>query len=220
MKLYGSFGSPYVARVVLFARLKGLDLVPESPPGGNIKSAEFLALNPIGKIPVLDIDGFGLPESEVICEYLDDAYPDHRVIPSLAIDAARARLLARFYDLYIYPHVSSLYKQMNPATRDAAAVGAATDGLTNTFGYIEHYLSDGPFAVGGTATSAECALLPGFTTLKQTVIPTFGLADPTVGNGKIARWWRACGDHTICGPFMKEYAAAFAELLKMFAARR
>jgi glutathione S-transferase len=219
MKLYGSFGSPFVARVVLFARLKGLDLVPEAPPGGNLKSPEFLALNPIGKIPVLNIDGFGLPESEVICEYLEDAHPSNPVIPALPVDAARARLLSRFYDLYIYPQVSVLYKNMNPATRDPAAVTAALDSLNKTFGYIEHYLGVGPFAVGAAPTSAECALLPAFITLKQTIIPAFGLADPTQGNGKIALWWQACGNHAVCGPFMKEYAEAFASLLKMLTRR-
>ena len=220
MKLYGSLGSPYVARVVLFARLKGLTLTPEAPPGGGIKSPEFLALNPIGKMPVLDIDGFGLPESEVICEYLDDAHPANRVIPKDPVSAARSRLLSRFYDLYIYPQVSALYKQMNPTTRDGSAVAAATDGLNKVFGYIDHYLVNAPYAVGANPSSAECALIPAFTTLKQTVVPMFGLADPTQGHGKIAAWWKACAEHPICGPFMKEYADAYAALLKMLAARR
>jgi glutathione S-transferase len=220
MKLYGSFGSPYVARVVLCARLKGQTLTPEAAPGGGIKSPEFLALNPMGKMPVLDIDGVGLPESEVICEYLDASQPGARVIPSNALEAARARLLSRFYDVYIYPQTSALYRHLNPSTRDAAAVATATDNLNKVFGYIEHFLSDGPFAVGNTPSLAECGLLPAFTTLKQTIFPTFGVADPTQGSGKLARWWQACSDHPICGPFMKEYAIAYAELLKMLAARR
>jgi len=49
MKLYGSLASPYVARVVLFSRLKGFDLEPQLPEGG-IKSAAYLAMNPMGKI--------------------------------------------------------------------------------------------------------------------------------------------------------------------------
>ena len=34
MKLYGALASPYVARVAMFASLKGIDLPMESPPGG------------------------------------------------------------------------------------------------------------------------------------------------------------------------------------------
>jgi glutathione S-transferase len=220
MKLYGMLASPYVARVVLFARLKGLDLTPQSPPGGNIKSAEFLALSPIGKMPVLDVDGVGLPESEIICEYLEDAYPARPVIPSQPLDAARARLLARFYDLYVYPQVAALYKHVNPSTRDATAVAAATDALNKAFGYIEHFMGSGPFAVGAAPSLAECALLPGLANIRQSVVPTFGLADPTQGNSKLGRWWTVCGNHEVCGPFMRDYAQAIAAFMKSVAAAR
>jgi len=55
MKLYGGLASPYVARVVLFARLKGIALAPQMPAGG-IKTPEYLAKNPMGKMPVLEVD--------------------------------------------------------------------------------------------------------------------------------------------------------------------
>jgi glutathione S-transferase len=67
MKLYGSLASPYVARVTMFGALKGVNLKVSEPIGGGIKSAEFLALSPIGKMPILDLgDGKVLAESEVI----------------------------------------------------------------------------------------------------------------------------------------------------------
>ena len=34
IKLYGAIASPYVARVVMYAKLKGLDLPLTEPPGG------------------------------------------------------------------------------------------------------------------------------------------------------------------------------------------
>ena len=74
MKLYGSLASPYVARVVLFARLKGITLEPQMPEGG-IKSPDYLSKNPMGKMPVLEVSGMALPESEVICEFLEDLHP-------------------------------------------------------------------------------------------------------------------------------------------------
>ena len=80
MKLYGSLASPYVGRVVLFARLKGLALEPQMPEGG-IKSAEYLAKNPMGKMPVLELDGVAIPESEVICELLEDLHPGTGGLP-------------------------------------------------------------------------------------------------------------------------------------------
>ena len=81
MKLYGSLVSPYVARVVLAARAKGLDLAPEAPPGGGIKSPEYLAINPMGKMPALEDGGQCIAESAVILEYLDEAYPQTPLMP-------------------------------------------------------------------------------------------------------------------------------------------
>ena len=74
MKLYGSIISPYVARVVYAARMKGLDLEAEMPANG-IKSPEYLQINPLGKMPTLDIGNQAIAESMVILDYLDDAYP-------------------------------------------------------------------------------------------------------------------------------------------------
>ena len=45
MKLYGALASPYVARVVMVARLKGIDIEMESAPGG-MGSDEFKQINP------------------------------------------------------------------------------------------------------------------------------------------------------------------------------
>ena len=90
MKLYGSLASPYVARVIMFARLKGIALAPQMPQGG-IKSAEYLAKNPMGKMPVLEMDGVAIPESEVICELLDDLHPGTGGLPGGPIDRGRVR---------------------------------------------------------------------------------------------------------------------------------
>jgi glutathione S-transferase len=47
-------------------------------------------LNPTGKVPVLD-DGFVLPESAVIMEYLDDRYPEQPLLPADPTSRAVAR---------------------------------------------------------------------------------------------------------------------------------
>ena len=57
MKLYGAIASPYVARVVMLARLKGIDLPLERAPGGGLRSDEYRAFNPIGRMPSLEVDG-------------------------------------------------------------------------------------------------------------------------------------------------------------------
>ena len=81
MKLYGVLLSPYVTRVLLAVRYKGLDIPLAPPPGGGLKSPEYLAINPYGKMPALEADGAAIIESEVICEFLDERFPEKRILP-------------------------------------------------------------------------------------------------------------------------------------------
>jgi glutathione S-transferase len=56
--------------------------------------------NPSGKVPVLEEDGFVLPESHLIMEYLEERYPEPALLPPDAEDRALARLAVdRFDDL-------------------------------------------------------------------------------------------------------------------------
>ena len=112
MKLIGAIASPYVTRVVMFARIKGLDLPLEDAPGGSPRSEEYLALTPIGKIPSLDVDGRILAESEVICEYLEDAYPEKSGFPDNNLDKATSRLISRIVDVYIAPEVGPMFRML------------------------------------------------------------------------------------------------------------
>jgi glutathione S-transferase len=150
MKLYGGLLSPYVMRVVLAARAKGLEL-PVLQPEGGLKGNAFLALNPIGKMPTLLDGDFALPESEIIVHYLEDVHPRPSIMPQDPKTRARARLIARLIDVYISPRLGPLF-QGNGG--DLTALDAA-------LGYIEHYLDAGhSHAVGADFSIADCALMP------------------------------------------------------------
>jgi glutathione S-transferase len=218
MKLYGGLASPYVARVVLFARLKGLALVPQMPAGG-LKSPDYLAKNPMGKMPALEVDGTVIPESEVICEYLEDVYPDSGGLLGIPLERARARLVSRVHDVYISPHASVLFRNMNPKTRDAAAVAAATAALETGFGYLEHFIAATPFAAGDQLSLADCTLLPSFLIMRKTAFPMFRMTDPTSGEGPLGRWWSAVEADPVTGPFLQEYGAAVDAFLRMLAGK-
>jgi glutathione S-transferase len=218
MKLYGSLASPYVARVVLFSRLKGFDLEPQMPEGG-IKSAAYLAINPMGKMPLLESDGLAIPESEVICEYLEDLRPGQGGLAGSPAARARARLISRIQDLYVGPNATTLIRNLNPAKRDAAAVAAATSGIETGFGYLEHFVTADPFAAGPTPGLADCALLPAFVVLRKAVCPAFGVADPTSGTGALGRWWKTVSGDAVTAAFAAQYAAAVDAFLKMMAGK-
>lgn len=72
MKLLAAGASPYVRKVRILAKMKGLDSQIEliAPDDSQIDS--YRAQNPLGKIPILLTDKDGpIHDSHVICEYLD-----------------------------------------------------------------------------------------------------------------------------------------------------
>jgi glutathione S-transferase len=52
---------------------------------------EFLAINPKAVVPVLIHDGAVIPESTVICEYLEDVFPAHPIYPHSPLERAQVQ---------------------------------------------------------------------------------------------------------------------------------
>jgi glutathione S-transferase len=97
MKLYDAARCPYCARVRIALAEKGFVPEPIEIDLGN-RPDWIYDLNPTGRVPVLDDDGFVLPESLVIMEYLDERYPDHPLLPADLAERAAARLAVHRFD--------------------------------------------------------------------------------------------------------------------------
>jgi glutathione S-transferase len=98
VKLYDAARCPYCARARIALAEKGIAYEP-IPIDLDERPQWLYELNPIGKVPILD-DGFVVPESAVIMEYLEEAYPATPLLPADLEGRARARLaLLRFDDL-------------------------------------------------------------------------------------------------------------------------
>jgi glutathione S-transferase len=217
MELYGALASPYVARVILFAKLKGIDLALADVPGGWSGSPEYKALSPIGKIPALNVDGQCIPESETICEYLEDTHPDKPGLPADAFGRAQSRSISRIVDLYMSPISGALARQVNPEKRDAAVVEKNAEELAKVWTYLEHFMGDGPFAAGAEPTLGDCALGPHMAMFKVLVFDTFdGIPDPTQAGGRLQSWWEAMQGNEICRELLEEYAVAFEGMMVYF----
>lgn len=79
MKLYVKSLAPNARRVMMFMAEKELDLtiVEVSDSEGGTQSEDFLAKNPLGQIPVLELEsGVCLAESMAICRMLDEQFPE------------------------------------------------------------------------------------------------------------------------------------------------
>ena len=164
MRLYNFDVSPFAARCRLAIYRKGLDVEIAAVPEGGPRGAAYRALNPIGKVPALELDdGTVIPESEVIVDYLEDRFPEPPLLPETPEARARVRLLSRLGGLYLMPPMGRLFGQMRAGTRDAAVVDAALVEVGTALDHLERFASpdsgDGWIA-GAAFTIADCALLP------------------------------------------------------------
>jgi glutathione S-transferase len=68
--------------------------------------ADFLRLNPAGQVPVLRTENLILPESNAICEYLEERHPNPPLLPKTPESRAEARRLTYWYDDKFYREVT------------------------------------------------------------------------------------------------------------------
>lgn len=75
---------------------------------GEQFAREYVALNPKAVVPTLVHDGRVIPESTVICEYVDEVFPERPVYPDDPYLRARVRLWAKAVDEELHPSCSAL----------------------------------------------------------------------------------------------------------------
>lgn len=212
MKLYGLLASPYVARCWLTVAAKGggADLALYED---GIKSDSYLAMNPMGKMPLLVDGDVALPESTVICEYLDEKLPGPALMPSDAAGKANVRLLIHIADLYLSRPSSELSRAAPGENADqvAAAIESADAGL----GYIAHFIGDNGPAHGDGLTLADCCLQPSVN-FALLVLAKHGAKDALDGHPKLARWWKSVAEQ----PALKDALAQIDADVQAFRKRR
>ncbi|MEO5575742.1 MAG: glutathione S-transferase family protein [Gaiellaceae bacterium] len=101
--LYDAARCPYCARARIVLAEKGVAYETVEIDLRD-RPAWLYELNPIGKVPVLDEDGWILPESAVIAEYLDERYPEPQLWPADPGERAAGRLLVFRFDDFSKPY--------------------------------------------------------------------------------------------------------------------
>jgi glutathione S-transferase len=171
-------------RAALAARFKGHDL-PVAMPEGGLKSPAYLALNPLGKMPCLEDGDFHLPESAVIAEYLEEVLEGPSLLPGDARARAKARLLARFADLYLAPALTPIFR----ARDNPEAVPAALEALSTALGQLEALRgADTAWAAGDAPSLADATLMPVFFFL-DAFDGAFGTAKLLDRHPGLKAWW-------------------------------
>jgi len=114
IRLYHSPLSPFCrkVRLVLAEKKLEVELIEERYWEGR---ADFLRMNPAGKVPVLRENGLTLGESTAICEYLEETHPEPALLPERPAERAEVRRLVCWFDDKFHQEVTQnlLYERVN-----------------------------------------------------------------------------------------------------------
>jgi glutathione S-transferase len=142
--------SPFVRKVLAVCEMKGVPyrLDPIVPFFGDER---FSQLNPLRRVPVFIDDDVSVSDSTVVCEYLDERYPDPPLLPNSPADRARARWIEEFADTRLadvciwrifYEAVINPFIWQRPRDKDKIARAVAED-LPAVMGDVERFAPDG-----------------------------------------------------------------------------
>lgn len=114
------------------------------------KRAEFLKLNPYGKVPVINDNGKVLFESCIINEYLDEQYPQPELMPKDPYLRGRGRILVDYGLRYMHEPYWALRGEMlkQETERDQTVIDEKRRDLRELMRYLEQALGDKPYFIG------------------------------------------------------------------------
>jgi glutathione S-transferase len=221
VKIYQVPISPFAARVRIQIYAKGIESQFEfaEPPGG-VRSEEYRKINPLGRVPALEVEGAVIPESSVICEYIEERFPEPPLLPADRAARARVRFLMRFVDLYIFAVMETTRGEESPtlAAQDLrrrfapAPLRRAFEHVVERFDQLEGFLGSGPYALGSDLTLADCALAPLFF-MATRLMPMAGLGSPLEGRPRLAAWWTHVQTHPAVARVFEESTKQISALL-------
>lgn len=219
MNLYGRRVSPFYEMVLQQVKMKGLENTIKFGipiPGNDIKSDEYLALNPMGKIPVLHDGDFALFESGAIAEYLEDKFPKPATFSPDIEARARGRAIARLADFEIFPSTVKIFPEVYKKEKNIALIKEHVENIEKVLNAIEHLSSsEGPSIIGGEYNFTDMNLMAHFF-LADKVFPAFDHS-LTEGRPNLERWYKGISETEM---FKKSTMARDKDLLALQADRR
>lgn len=173
---YWRSGAAYRTRIAL--ALKGLvyDQQGVDLRTGAQRSEAFVALNPQGMVPALEVNGVVLTQSPAILEWLEEAHPAPALLPADPVARARVRAMAALIGCDIHPlnnlRVGKALRETFGA--DQAAVDAwAARWILPGFEALEALVTrhGAGWCFGAAPTLADCYLIPQIYSARRFNVP-------------------------------------------------
>ncbi len=130
MKLYDCQGAPNPRRVRIFLSEKGIEIpsVDVSIVDGDNLKPEYLAVNPRGMLPTLELDdGTRIDEVPAICTLLEAEHPEPPLLGTTAVERALVLSWDRHMELDGMNAVGEYFRNSAPLFADRVVVGRAGD---------------------------------------------------------------------------------------------
>ena len=163
--VHGVSLSPFVRKVQLVLECKGVEyelnpVIPINPP------TEYLDKSPLGKVPCYEDDDIVVPDSSVICQYLEEIHPEPAMYPAGAVDRARARWFEEygdtklievlgpplFFELVVKPNF------LDQPTDQERVDDNIKNAIPPVFDYLESQVPESGFMFGSSLGIADIAL--------------------------------------------------------------
>ncbi len=118
MKIIETKRAPNPRRVRIYLAEKGLEVDFEEVDlmSGALKRSDFVALNPMGGVPVLVLDdGACISETIAICRYFEALHREPPLFGSGALEQARVEMWQRRIELRLFFHIAQAFRHLHPA---------------------------------------------------------------------------------------------------------
>lgn len=206
MKLYNAMLSPFAGRCRMLIYAKGLE-IELVEAYAEVSKEEVAAMNPMGKIPILEDGDLILPESDAICEYLEDRFPESALRPADHAQRARVRMLSRMADYYVFESLAPLFAHLSRKHRDQAVVDTQLAALERGLTAVEYFVAAEDYAAGPDMSLADCTLVPILLFLTS-YLHFFGIEDPLQPYPKLSGYWQRMQAQEFAAKVIVEIRAA------------
>lgn len=198
---------------------KGLEfqaIVPDGMMTGTTGGA-FIEANPRAEIPTLIDGNVKIFDSTIILEYLEDKWPEPRMLPTSAADRARVRMIEDVMDTLYEPNNWGLgevlrFKRASGALADKL-VAHSRASVTKLQGWLEKQLGDQPWFNGATFGWGDVCVAP-------YVFRSAASGHPPPAGSKLADWMTRASERPSVAKVvaqMKHVIAAFPDVASMLA---
>ena len=165
LKLHYHPLSTYSRRVRIACFEKGIDvqLVELDMAKGAHRAPDYLRLNPYGRVPTLEEDGFVLYESTAILGYLEETRPAPPLVPADARGRALVAMHMKLCDIQLARQTGTIIfpKRFLPKERwDEAAMAQAKKEIEKHLGIVEQQLAGKEWMVGERYSLVEVCYTP------------------------------------------------------------